>query len=77
MQDSTRAESVAQADWQACTTNTFLLNHGTGCTVLRAIVVFATTTMARSFTTYSFVVNQVRFGPNSLEYGPHLGPGLT
>ena len=41
MPDSARAESGARADWQACTTHTFLLDHRTSCTVFRAIVVFA------------------------------------
>ena len=52
MQDSARAESGARADWQACTTHAFLLDHRirTSCTVFRAIVVFAMTTIARPFT---------------------------
>ena len=40
MQDSARAESGARADWQACTTHAFPLDHHTSCTVFRAIVVF-------------------------------------
>ena len=38
--DSARPESGARADWQACTTHAFLLDHRTGCTVFRAIVVY-------------------------------------
>ena len=77
MQDSARAESGARANWQACTTHAFLLDQHTSCTVFRVIVVFAITTMARSFTTHltSFVVHWVRFGPNSLESGPNPSPG--
>ena len=77
--DSARAESGARADWRACTTHAFLLGHPTSCTFFRAKVVFAMTTMARSFTTHltSFVVLRVRFGPDSLESGPNPGPGLT
>ena len=79
MPDSARAESGARADWQACTTRAFLLDHRTSCTVFRAIVVFAMTIMARSFTTdlTSFVVRRVRFGPDSRESGPNPGTGLT
>ena len=79
MPDSARAESGARADWQACTTHAFLLDHRTSCTVFRAIVVFAMTIMARSFTTHltSFVVHRVRFGPDSRESGPNPGTGLT
>ena len=79
MQDSARAESSAGANWQACTTRAFLLDHRSSCRVFRAIVVFAMTTLARSFTTHltSFVVHRVRFGPDSLESGPNLGPELT
>ena len=57
----------------------FLLDHRTSCTVFRAIVVFAMTIMARSFTTHltSFVVHRVRFGPDSRESGPNPGTGLT
>ena len=79
MHDSARAESGAQADWQASTTHAFLLDHRTSCTVFRVIVVFATTIMARSFTTHltSFVVHWVRFGPDSRESDPNPGPGLT
>ena len=77
--DSARAESGARADWQACTTHAFLLDHRTSCTVFQAIVVFAMTTVARSFTTHltSFVVHRVRFGPDSRESGPNPGTGLT
>ena len=73
MQDSARAESGARADWQACTTHAFLLYHRTGGIVFRAIVVFAMTSVARSFTTHqtSFVVHQVRFGPD-LQESPYL-----
>ena len=76
MPDSAWAESGARADWQACTTHAFLLDHRTSCTVLRAIVVFAMTIMARSFTTHltSFVVHRVRFGPDSRESGPNPAP---
>ena len=79
MQDSARAESSARSDWQTCTTrctHAFLLNHRTGCTVFRAIVVFAMTTMARSFTTHPIflVVHRVRFGPDSCESGPNPAP---
>ena len=79
MQDSARAESGAQADWQDCTTHTFLLDHRTSCTVFRAIVVFAMTTKARSFTTHltSFVVYRVRFGLDLQEFGPNPGTGLA
>ena len=35
MPDSARAESGARADWQACTTHAFLLDHRTSCTVFR------------------------------------------
>ena len=75
--DSARSESGARADWQACTTHAFLLDHRTSCTVFRAIVVFAMTIMARSFTTHltSFVVHRVRFGPDSRESGPNPGTG--
>ena len=52
MPDSARAESGARADWRACTTHAFLLDHRTSCTVFRAIVVFAMTIMARLFTTH-------------------------
>ena len=77
--DSARAESGARADWQACTTHAFLLDHRTSCTVFRAIVVFAMTIMARSFTFHltSFVVHRVRFGPDSRKSGPNQGTGLT
>ena len=44
--DSARPESGARADWQACTTHVFLLDHRTSCTVFRAMVVFAMTTIA-------------------------------
>ena len=76
MQDSARADSGAQADWQACTTHAFLLDHRASCTVFRAIVVFAMTTLARSFTTHltSSVVHRVRFGPDSWESGPNPAP---
>ena len=76
MQDSARPESGARADWQACTTHAFLLDHRTSCTVFRAIVVFAMTIMARSFTTHltSFVVHRVRFRPDSRESGPNPAP---
>ena len=79
MHDPVKAESGARADWQACTTHAFLLDHRTSCTVFRAIVVFAVTTIAGSFTTHltSFVVHRVRSGPDSLESGPNPGPGLT
>ena len=81
MQDSARAESGARADWQACTTHAFLLDHRTGCIVFRAIVVFAMTTVARSFTTHltSFVVHRVRFGPDTRESGPNpsTSPNLS
>ena len=79
MPDSARSESGARADWQACTTHAFLLDHRTSCTVFRAIVFFAMTIMARSFTTHltSFVVHRVRFGPDSRESGPNPGTGLT
>ena len=79
MQDSARAESGARADWQACTTHAFLLDHRTSCTVFRAIVVFAMTAIARSFTTHltSFAIHRVRFGPDSRESGPNPGTGLT
>ena len=75
--DSARAKSGARADWQACTTHAFLLNHRTSCTVFRAIVASALTTIARSFTTHltSFVVHQ--FGPDSRESGSNPGTGLT
>ena len=77
--DSARSESGARADWQACTTHGFLLDHRTSCTVFLGIVVFAMTIMARSFTTHltSFVVHRVRFGPDSRESGPNPGTGLT
>ena len=80
MPDSARAESGARADWQACTTHAFILDHRTICTVFRAIVVFAMTIMARSFTTHlktSFVVHRVRSGPDSRKSGPNPGTGLT
>ena len=79
MPDSARIESGAQADWQACTTHAFLLDHRTSCAVFRAIVAFAMTIMARSFTTHltSFVVHRVRFRPDSRESGPNPGTGLT
>ena len=81
MPDPARAESGsgARAVWRACTTHAFLLDHRTSCTVFRAIVVFAMTIMARSFTTHltSFVVHRVRFGPDSRESGPNPGTGLT
>ena len=78
MPDSARAESGARVDWRACTTHAFLLGHRISCTYFRAIV-FAMTTMARSFTTHltSFVVHRVRFAPDSLKSGPNPGPGLT
>ena len=74
-----RGYTGARADWQACTTHAFLLDHRTSCTVFRAIVVFAMTIMARSFSTHltSFVVHRVRFGPDSQESGPNPGTGLT
>ena len=58
-----RAESGARADWQAKLHHSRLSDHLTSCTVFQAIVVFAMTTMARSFTTHltSFVVHRVRF----------------
>ena len=76
---SARPESGARADWQACTTHVFLLDHRTSCTVFRAMVVFAMTTIARSCTTHltSFVVHRVRFGPDSRQSGPNPGTGLT
>ena len=77
--DSARPESGARADWQACTTHVFLLDHRTSCTVFRAIVAFAMTTIARSCTTHltSFVVHRVRFGPDSRQSGPNPGTGFT
>ena len=79
MQDSARAEFGARADWQDCTTHAFLLDHRTSCTVFRAIVVIAMTTMARSFTTHltSFVIHRVRFGQDSQESGLNLGTRLS
>ena len=81
MHDPVRAESGARADWQACTTHAFILDHRTSCTVFRAIVVFAMimTIMARSFTTHltSFVVHRVWLGPDSRESGPNPDTGLT
>ena len=80
MHDPGRAESGARADWQACTTHAFRLDHRTvSCTVFRAIVVFAMTIMARSFTTHltSFVVHRVRSGPDSRESGKNPGTGLS
>ena len=77
MKDLARAESGARADWKACTTRAFLLDHRTSCTNFRAIVVSAMTTMARLFTTHltSFVVHRVRFGPDSPESGLNPVPG--
>ena len=79
MQNSARAESGARADGQVCNTHTFLLDHRTSCTVFRAIVVFAMTAMAHSFTTHltSSVVHRLRFGPHSRESGLNPSPGLT
>ena len=79
MHDPVRAESGARADWQACTTHAFLLDHRTSCTVFRAMVVFALTIMARSFTTHltSFVVHRVWLEPDSPESGPNPGTRLT
>ena len=72
MQDSARAGSVARADWQACTTHAFLLNHRTSCTVFRAIVELPMTTMVGAFTTHltSFVVHRVRFRPDRTHGSP-------
>ena len=81
MQDSASAESGARADWQACTTHAFQLDHRTNCTVFRAIVVFAMTTIARSFTTHltSFVVHQgsVRTGLTGVRSEPGHRTHLT
>ena len=72
-------ESGARADWQACTTHPFLLDHRTSWTVFRVIVFFAMTAIASSFTTHltSFAVHRVGFGPDSQESGPNPGTGLT
>ena len=79
MHDPVMADSGARPDWQACTTHAFLLDHCTSCTVFGAIVLFAMTIMARSFTTHltSIVVHRVRFGPDSRESGPNPDTGLT
>ena len=74
MQDSARAESSAPADWQACITHTFVLYHRTGCTVFRAIVMFAMTTMGRSFTTHlTSLLWSIGFG----SYQTHGSPVRT
>ena len=71
MPDSARAESGARADWQACTTHAFPLDHRTSCTVFRVIVVFAMTIMARSFTTHlTSLVWSIGFGSDRTHGSP-------
>ena len=69
MEDSDRVESGVRTGWQA---HAFLLKHRKSCTVFRAIVAFAMTTMARSFTTHltSLVVHRVRIELDSRKSGP-------